>query len=1150
MLAATRELLDTLDPLPYHVRMRRLAAWARTAADRAEVCADLRAGDGYQRHLALVAALVARDAAAIDAARQDPLPGLRSVAIQAALRAGRLGPRVAELSAADRRRVYRTLRARPHPSTADALIHDIRACFGDAEAAALLPGCSAATVRELLPDLAHATRLAAVVRRHPAVLAEYAAATLAAAPPEDLSREWARLAGAILTLPPGTALDLLDRYAPDNALPGDLQRYGPLAGHDPRRLLRLLTAPGRAGWLRRTRLPPVVLRRLATLPDDELAPLARGVTGLAPLLRALPPARRGTIYDAGLAEQDTSRFVPDWAVLDLLPAAIRVREVRRLLALDEVARQEQRVLDLSGYLDWPEAAAAQQTAVRSGDAGERAQAYARLVAAAGRSRDTAVVAEVVTRLTRLRNEQDPVRSVALTALAGVARLLTAGCAAALTTITTDAVEARDASAATSSALSRLATETLQRHVDVPELREWALLTIDLVSTASKVPTLRRFDQVLRRGQETMVVDRLRPWVRANLDRARYAPLFALTEALGKRAWRVPELQDMLREAAGPGTKAWVAREAIDRWLEDPRERDRRVAEVLAADPSAVLLDPVWRIVATRRTDLVDEVLAGRPVGRFADARTRAVPGWVPDPRRWLPRQLAALVALHAPIIADPQAQLWERTGSLRAVAPLGETGRELVLRYVAAPEVHLAETALAALVWTERPDLALPVLLPHAGDDRARVAMYAAARAAKHLPPAALTGPFAALLDTPAAPAVPGGDPTGGPATTAVPSSDATAGPATTAVPSSDATAGPATTAVPSSDATAVSGGGAAVVSGGGSAAVKVTSRKEAVRILARYGPPASMDRLLAAYTAPDQHRDVRAAIVGAARQRLDAEASWAVLERAIHASREERRAVLDTYPHSIPARHRPRYAALIAAACRADDRQIRQAAFTKLPDWARWAGDLTALVVDRLTDLAEPVTNIQVAALLRATGGAALDPVLHRLAARTEPQPEPGADLPARRRVEVLAQGVATLGRSLPPAADRSALIAGMHALAARPGYLTVALSALVSLGHLDNLLEIADRCAGRPVIAARIAERVGARLREDRDPPSPAVLHDLIERLAWRGDLAAGLFAVQLVRFGAGYRWAGRWRELLMALRSHPDPDVRDDAVTVTMT
>ena len=81
-------------------------------------------------------------------------------------------------------------------------------------------------------------------------------------------------------------------------------------------------------------------------------------------------------------------------------------------------------------------------ALRSGDAGERAVAYNLLVSAARASRDPQVVAEVVTRLGRLRNEQDPVRGSALTRLAATAPLLTAETAAGLTRLTTDAVRQR------------------------------------------------------------------------------------------------------------------------------------------------------------------------------------------------------------------------------------------------------------------------------------------------------------------------------------------------------------------------------------------------------------------------------------------------------------------------------------------------------------------------------------------------------------------------------------------------------------------------------------------------------------------------------------------------------------------------------------
>ncbi|WBC04850.1 hypothetical protein [Micromonospora sp. WMMA1976] len=61
MPTATRDLLAALDPLPHRDRTRRLVAWARTAPDRAQVCADLRRHGPYERRLALLAALATRN---------------------------------------------------------------------------------------------------------------------------------------------------------------------------------------------------------------------------------------------------------------------------------------------------------------------------------------------------------------------------------------------------------------------------------------------------------------------------------------------------------------------------------------------------------------------------------------------------------------------------------------------------------------------------------------------------------------------------------------------------------------------------------------------------------------------------------------------------------------------------------------------------------------------------------------------------------------------------------------------------------------------------------------------------------------------------------------------------------------------------------
>jgi hypothetical protein len=1087
VLAATRTLLTSLDPLPYRKRMNRLAEWARTAPDRAQVCADLRERGPYERHLALVAAMVTRDNDGIAVATRDAQPSIRRAALTAALRAGiPIGDHV-DRPASDRRRVHRALRRGYAPAVADALITEIRARFGDEEAAALLPACGADTVRALLPDLEHALNLERLVRRHSGPLLDRVRERLAAAPPELRGRIWGGAAGAVLRCAPAQALDLLERYAPEASLPGPLGAYGMLAAHDAGRVARLLVTPGRAAWLQRTPLPPALLRRLAALPTDELAPLAgrfrEHSRALAALLDAVAPARRGELYDRALTEVDTAVLIPAAEIMEVLPAAVRIREATRVLGLSKTREREAEVRTWSAYLAWPDASAALDVALGSGDADERARGYALLVEAARRSRDPQAVAAVIVRLGRLRNEQDPVRAAALTALAKVAPLLTADTAAGLTQLTTDAVDARDASAATTTALGTLAADVLQHHVGVPQLREWALLTIDLVSTGASVPVLRRFDTVLRRGQETMVFERLRGWVEAGIVRSRYGPLFALTHALGKRAWRLPQLQDLLRRAVGPRTLPSVARTAIGLWLDDPRTRSDRVAEVLETDPTAVTIHQVWATICRSRTDLLDRVLERRPHGRFVESGTRWVPSWASHTERWLPRQQARFVELQELIVADTDQGVWQRAAAIRAAAGVPGAGRELVLRHVDAPEVAIAEAALGALVWTDRPDEALPVLLRYADGDRARVALYAAGRAARHVPPSRLADVLAEVVTGPA----------------------------------------------------------------------KITSRKEAARLLARYGPPRVMATLLDAYTNPDGHRDVRAAIVSAARQRLEAEASWTILRAAVGASREERRAVLSAYPYTIPERHRPRYGALMIEACRAADREVRRAAFGQLGEWSPWLTEITELVVDRLTDLGETMVHIEVANLLKAGGDAVLGAALARLVDRDAADDHPGdpaADRPARRRIELLARGAVVRSGSRPTSADRTALVESARWLAGHPAFTGTATGLLVDLGWLNNLDEIAGLCAGRPVLAIRTAERVGARLRRLREWPDPAVLTGTVARLAVRGDLAGGLFAVALVRHGAGFGWKAPWRDLLVGLRRHPDADVREEAYAVDMS
>ncbi|MCY1139251.1 hypothetical protein OWR29_14725 [Actinoplanes sp. Pm04-4] len=1080
------ELLTSLDPLPYRERMRFLAAWARTAPDRAEVCARLVTGSAYERQLALVASMVARDAAGIVAAASSPQPLLRNRLFDL---------RITELSAADRRKAYRTLRHLRDPHTADRLIREVREHFGDEEAAALLPACGASVVREMLPDLEFAANLEVVARRHPAILLEVAEERLAAAPIEQRRAVWGHFGAAVLSCEPARVLDLVERYPVEDYLPGALTAYGRLAAADPGRVARLLVDRNAA-----RPLPPAVLRRLVVLPNEELVPLAR--THFVALLEVLAPSRRFDLYSLASDER-----WPSVRVMELLPVRDRVRSAAQ--ALDLVApplRAKYR-----SYLAWDEVSDALVAGTRTGAVAERERAWALLIGAARRSRDPRAVG--LLRLDRLGNELDSVRSTALHALIGAH--LTPAQASALTTAV---LEARDTSGSTRAALVRLAVDTLRRHFDEPELREWALATIARVGEP-----LPSFEGV----PAAAVFERLRGHV----------PVLALARALGPRAYDLPELQEAVRAAITTKDRD----EAIRLWLADRRRRSERVEEVLTIDPYAVSLPEVWSVISSSRTDLLGRAMAPQPPVHV---------------ERWLPRQHEAYVDLLGSIVDDATQPLARRASMLRMAAVVPVLGRELVLSYrdgagvvtgsgggvtpsgrdvagfggavtpsgrgvtgfggggaplsrddaEAVPSfggegvplgrdaagVVLAEAALGALPYTDRADEALSTLLEYAGSDRARVALYAAGRAAAHTVPSRLPALLGGVLVGPA----------------------------------------------------------------------KVTSRKAAARLLARYAPAEVMTTLLEVF--PDAPPDVQTAIVSGARQRLDAEASWAILAMG--------KDIFDTVPSQISARHRPRYAELVAGACRRGER----AAFTALPRWLPYVA-AEDLVTNYFTDLGPEFSHI--AALMPALISSGLIPVFTTLIERgARPKTsgsterggldeggdliaggdqvaggglnergeliEGGAEV-ARRRIEAVARGTVGWARTAPAAVDRSAFVASARFLAGQPSYRPVGVLMLVGLGRLDNLDELADLCAGHPVLAVRTADQIRDRLTELRPYTDTAT----IRRLTARGDLAGGLFAVALFT-DSRFRWPTLWHDMLRTLREHPEPEVRDEANAIDAT
>lgn len=644
-----------------------------------------------------------------------------------------------------RHRVYRSIRRRRHHPLADELIGPVRQWWGDREAARLLPVCSPHVITGLLPELAHAVvSWRPLATRHPDIHRQELERRLTELPPTLHDDCWWRHDDALPVLAaqsPHRLLDLLERFGPAHRLPSVVQHSRTLARADPGRYVRLLRGPGRVPWLRRSQPSRSVFKVLAAADTPELVELAAG--GRLPhVLAALPPSRREAVYDAvhsgRVAHADTN--------LPLLPAPRRHREARERVERLRRAGSEDAALAAAVCLPPDEARAELDPLRDSGEAVERAHGHQLLIECAAGSRDPHTVAEVVTDVTgRIRNEQDPVRSEALEGIARLSpHLLVAVPADVLDRLTRDAIRARDRSAGTEGALGGVALRVLSQRGDTSELGRWAVHTLaTLFVEADRLPYRLPPDV----GQELWQA--VRSHVREQNARGRFEPLLRLAGTLGNQARDLPELQEQLRHCIERGTES-VSRQAVDRWLEDPRQRGARVAEVLELDRSAIALDSVQHAVFLLRPDLFRDALpdgaedAGKFLpggGPWTPIRSEGVDRLAPDDQRRYADRLAG-------VVADAGEGTPRRVAAVHALARVPGLGRGAVERWTDSEDVYLAEAALGALARTDEPEHALGTLLAHGSDDRARVAMTAAARCARHVRPTGLAGSLRQALRT------------------------------------------------------------------------------------------------------------------------------------------------------------------------------------------------------------------------------------------------------------------------------------------------------------------------------------------------------------------------------------------------------------------
>ncbi|MEU9046953.1 MULTISPECIES: hypothetical protein [unclassified Kitasatospora] len=1104
MLQITADrLLADVESLPHALRLREIARAAHRLAEGGRLAAlldELATGGPYEQRVAALAALAGKQLPYLSGRLTDPDPVVRRYAHRA-VRELPMPDEVVEQAirtapTAVRDELIRAVLKAGRTAVAEHLVPVARQRWGCAEAGRLLPVCSPAFVARELSDPAHAvTFTRSLGERHPAAVLDEADRRLTELPRAERAWFWRQNAvglGAAAGRLPGKALDLLERhpaaqYRP--TFPAPLRdRFAALAAHDPERTARLLVAAGR--HRHDPVLRPALARRLVAAPLPLLTELAhRSAADHAALSRRLPPAARPALHDAVVAVSKVHPRGYSGEVLATLPAPERIARARARLA------EEPEALDLLVHLPAAEALPRLLAETRTAESWERGYAWGQVVVHAGLSGAASAVREALVLLQRLRNEQDPVRAEALAAVAAVPpKLFEADAAALLARLTEDALTARDCSPYTRTQLTRLACSVLAEHAGgtARDLVDWAVRTIERVvpvvptSPTAPAPAAPAFP----RERQAAVAAELRP----ALERST-SLLLAFVDGLHPASRRLPSVVGLLERV--PADDREYGR-AVTHLLADRATRGQRVVRLIEAEPAAAALPAVRTVLTRDRTDLLAPLLAPLLVtGSSTPGGPARVPRDLAAADRWTDRQVRSAAAWVARTVDDTTATPEQRTTALRAAAHLPGHGRELLLRYVDSTDVVLSEAALAALPWTARPAEALPVLLGFAGDERARVAVYAAGRAARFTPADEL-GPALTRIVT---------DPT-----------------------------------------------------------TKVTSRKQAVRLAAAHLPlPEATALLEAAYRAPEQHQDVRRVVVEQVAARPADLPLWDVLTEIAEGTSELRTVLAgDLRPYALPVDDRRRYAELVGRLALAEDTLVSAMGAGKLAVWGRYAPEAVAAMVPVVTDLAERErwrsAALAVGAIARSDAphpfggvapGSLLEQTLSRLIEAVRaggPADDEGRDEAARQRIEQFSSRHFYRVEATAGGRARDRAVAAL--LMTEPSLVPQAAPRLCRAIDLDSatlgddLIELAAVLTDRPLLAGTVAEEL--RPDDHRTPPGEHTAA-AVRRLTEDGGLAAGLFAARLVAlYGPGRQWSAPWRAALLALRRHPQPDVRDRALS----
>ncbi|WP_251418272.1 MULTISPECIES: HEAT repeat domain-containing protein [Paenibacillus] len=345
---------------------------------------------------------------------------------------------------------------------------------------------------------------------------------------------------------------------------------------------------------------------------------------------------------------------------------------------------------------------------------------------------------------------------------------------------------------------------------------------------------------------------------------------------------------------------------------------------------------------------------------------------------------------------------------------------------------------------------------------------------------------------------------------------------------------------------------------------LKITVRKEAIRLLGAYKSSESMAILIREYEKPNVHKDVMIAIGHAARQWLDDERSWTMMSAmAASPQRDIARSLLNQYSGGLPVEARPRYLQLIIEIAGHADAVVAREAFQAMSLWVNGSEEKVAASTSRTILDLEDNTRWKAALdtlIVASRDGKVNDWVIGVCTqlADTETKAEwnaaPERDLPERQRLVALIDKLT----SLPPNARRVLipLYTGMiDALKSKETLRSAAIKLYLAIVewnhadqaalHLDPVIQMVDT---HPHLLDYSYGQIARAANASQAYWRPEAILDLVDNLRNQKPFAAQYIGLSLLKVaGTSLLWNQACTDRLRAYRNHEHEGIRLAALDI---